>query len=96
MTVDVFHGWVIFYIILRESVWEQYWYDILGESDNWKLKESGDDVALADCGLLLQKYLDDSNRQIDALFILADLFNRYDNNQGKGFNFLLNLFLIWF
>jgi len=25
--------------------------------------------------------LDDSNRQIDALFILADLFNRYDNNQ---------------
>lgn len=56
-------------------------YSVIRESDNWKLKASGDDVALADCGLLLQKYLDDSNRQIDALFILADLFNRYDNNQ---------------
>jgi hypothetical protein len=55
-------------------------YSVLREGDNWKLKESGDDVALADCGLLLQKYLDDSNRQMDALFILADLFNRYDNN----------------
>ena len=67
-------------------------YNILGESDNWKLKESGDDVALADCGLLLQKYLDDSNRQIDALFILADLFNRYENNQGNT-ELLLSLFL---
>ena len=48
------------------------------------MKESGDDVTLADCGLLLQKYLDDSNRQMDALFILADLFNRYDNNTGNN------------
>ena len=63
------------------------------------MKESGDDVALADCGLLLQKYLDDSNRQIDALFILADLFNRYENNQGKtgillSFMFILILVVV--
>ena len=57
------------------------------------MKESGDDVALADCGLLLQKYLDDSNRQIDALFILADLFNRYENNQGNT-ELLLSLLYI--
>jgi len=57
----------------------------LGEGDNWKLRiqGSGEDLALADCDILLKKYLDGKHPQLDALFIIAEEFQTYDNNKGK-------------
>ena len=45
------------------------------------MKKSGDDLALANCDLLLYKYAANEYAKMDLLFILAELFDReYNNN----------------
>ena len=49
------------------------------------MKKSGNDLALANCDLLLRKYTEREYAKMDTLFILAELFDReYNNNQGKN------------
>ena len=48
------------------------------------MKKSGDDLALANCDLLLCKYTANEYAKMDTLFILAELFDReYQNNPGE-------------
>ena len=58
----------------------------LGEGENWKLVRSQggapEDLALTDCDILLKKYLDGKHSQMDALFIIAEEFEKFDNNKG--------------
>ena len=48
--------------------------------------EDGKDTTetnLSDCELLLRKYTDGSWAQLETLFILAEIFDRHDNNASK-------------
>ena len=47
------------------------------------MKKTDGDLALTNCDLLLRKYAEHENAKLDTLFILAELFADYKNNQGK-------------
>ena len=60
------------------------------------MKKTDGDLALTNCDLLLRKYAEHENAKLDTLFILAELFADYKNNQGEVFLFetFLNPFLV--
>ena len=47
------------------------------------ITEEASETKLSDCELLLRKYLDTKYAQIDTLFVLAQVFERHDNNASK-------------
>ena len=49
------------------------------------MKKTDGDLALTNCDLLLRKYAEYENAKLDTLFILAELFADYKNNQGEIF-----------
>ena len=56
------------------------------------MKKCGSDLALANCDLLLRKYIE--GEKMDTLFILAELFDRkYKNNHGK-FGYLISFQIV--
>ena len=47
------------------------------------MTEEGSETRLSDCELLLRKYLDNKIAQIDTLFVLAQFFEKHNNNASK-------------
>ena len=55
---------------------------IIDDGNNVSMKKTDGDLALTNCDLLLRKYAEHENAKLDTLFILAELFADYKNNQG--------------
>jgi len=69
----------IFFVRVIVSAVMKYSTEVDGS--NVTMKKSGDDLALANCDLLLCKYTANEYAKMDTLFILAELFDReYNNN----------------